>query len=40
MQCGTCGLSLDSVDDSQIEKIGKFVEYFCEKHKPIDFVEA
>lgn len=42
MQCGTCGLMLDSIDDSQIEKGGRFSkpEYFCEAHKPIQFIEA
>ena len=42
MQCGTCGLLLESVDDTQIEKFGVFSkpEYYCEKHKPITFIEA
>jgi hypothetical protein len=40
--CGTCGLLLESVDDSQVEKGGRFSnpEYFCEKHKPLIFIEA
>jgi len=40
MYCGDCGVPLESVDDSQIERIGKFIKYFCERHKPINFVEA
>ena len=42
MQCDTCGLLLESVDDSQIVKGGKFSkpEYFCEAHKPINFIDA
>jgi hypothetical protein len=42
MQCGTCGLLLDSVDESQVIKGGRYseIEYFCEKHKPITFIEA
>ena len=42
MHCGTCGLQLESVDDTQILKYGRFseTEYFCEKHKPINFIEA
>jgi len=41
MHCETCGLQLESVDESQIERYGRFnkPEYFCEKHK-ISFIEA
>jgi len=40
MQCKECGLLLDSVDDTQIVKRGKYarIEYFCEKHKPLGLV--
>lgn len=42
MQCTECGQILDSVDDSQIEKHGRFSkpDYYCEEHKPLHFIEA
>jgi hypothetical protein len=40
MHCGTCGLSLDSVDETQIESHGRYSKpkYFCESHKPLQFI--
>lgn len=37
MRCKDCGLSLESVDDTQIEYHGKHErpEFYCEAHKPI-----
>lgn len=42
MQCSECGLLLDSVDESQIEKYGRFSkpDFYCEAHKPLHFIEA
>lgn len=42
MQCNTCGLLLESVDDSQVERHSKFVPptIYCEKHKPVEFILA
>lgn len=36
MQCEECGLLLDSVDESQTEKIGRYRISYCEAHKPIE----
>ena len=40
MHCDTCGLLLDSVDESQIEKHGKYSKpiIYCETHKPLHFI--
>lgn len=40
MICDTCGLHLESVDESQIEKHGRYerTEYFCEAHKTTVFI--
>jgi len=40
MRCTTCGTMLDSVDDTQVEKHGRFSnpKYFCESHKPLQFI--
>ncbi len=37
MQCDTCGLLLESVDEENIVKGGRFsrVEIYCERHKPL-----
>lgn len=38
MQCDTCGLQLESVDEENIVKGGgRFsrVEIYCERHKPL-----
>jgi|FLOH01.1.fsa_nt_gi hypothetical protein len=42
MQCETCGLMLESIDDSQIVRGGRFSkpEIFCDRHKPLQEVYA
>ncbi len=42
MQCDTCGLLLDSVDESQVERRSRWKNpiLYCEAHKPIDFILA
>lgn len=41
MICCTCGIMLESVDETQIEKRGRFAntEYSCLAHKPLDIIE-
>lgn len=40
MICCTCGLMLESVDETQMEKHGRFsnTEYSCEAHKPLNIL--
>jgi hypothetical protein len=40
MQCDTCGLMLESIDDSQIIRGGRLSHpyVFCDRHKPIEEV--
>lgn len=40
MQCDTCGLLLESIDDTQLIKGGRFSQphVFCDRHKPVEVI--
>jgi hypothetical protein len=42
MQCDICGTLMESVDDTQIERHGRFSRptIYCETHKPLQFIVA